>query len=549
MARAYTNYVTRRGQQIGGPGMVLNDAGGYGFVLDPFERLTRFLILGSEKGTYYVGELKLTAENAEGVIECIRQNGERVVDMAYTVNMENRAPKVDPSLFVMALCLCPKYAPNVNTRRLAERRVHQMVRTQSHKALFVSMIHPMGWNRIKRRMARRWYNSRSPEWIAFQGIKFRNRYEFPVRDILRLVKPRPEDQAHSDVYRYLVGKEVELTKLPDIAQRYVELWHDLSVAPEGIIPRTLAAIENGLPREALPTEALADLEVLRALLPKMPATALLRNLARLASRTLLTEREAIDYVCGRLRDIEWLRKARVHPFGVMLAMLVYRMGHSPARPGARAMSEQRWTVQPDILTALGNGFEGLINAEPRDDIRALFAVDYSGSMAQAAMGTPVSCALASSAIALVLGRAQKGSEFALFTTRVHRKMPITERTTFEDLVHRGPPEGTDIASPIAHALANREWYNAIVIITDNETWAGPVHVHIQMEEYRRKLNPNCKLVICGMTSSHANVVNPNDPQALGIVGLDGNVAKLINDFVGTPQHALIAADGEDDDDA
>lgn len=50
--------------------MAENSAGGYIFALNPFDRLRRFLILGSDASTYYANERELTRENAECVIEC-----------------------------------------------------------------------------------------------------------------------------------------------------------------------------------------------------------------------------------------------------------------------------------------------------------------------------------------------------------------------------------------------------------------------------------------------------------------------------------------------
>jgi 60 kDa SS-A/Ro ribonucleoprotein len=59
--------------------MVQNAAGGYVFQIGDWERLERFLIIGSDGGTYYASGAKLTAENAACAIRCIKENGERAV--------------------------------------------------------------------------------------------------------------------------------------------------------------------------------------------------------------------------------------------------------------------------------------------------------------------------------------------------------------------------------------------------------------------------------------------------------------------------------------
>ena len=63
-------------------GQVVNAAGGYGsFDVNDGLRLRRFLILGSEGGTLYAGEAKLTQENAAAIKRLIDDDkGAAVVD-------------------------------------------------------------------------------------------------------------------------------------------------------------------------------------------------------------------------------------------------------------------------------------------------------------------------------------------------------------------------------------------------------------------------------------------------------------------------------------
>ena len=54
---------------IPGAGQVSNSAGGFVWAIDEWARLRRFLILGSEGGSYYAGEWKLTRENWRQALE------------------------------------------------------------------------------------------------------------------------------------------------------------------------------------------------------------------------------------------------------------------------------------------------------------------------------------------------------------------------------------------------------------------------------------------------------------------------------------------------
>ena len=71
----FSTKTTPQSEPIPGTNQVPNSAGGFAWELDDWARLDRFLVLGSEGGTYYVGERKLTRENAAVVARCIAADG------------------------------------------------------------------------------------------------------------------------------------------------------------------------------------------------------------------------------------------------------------------------------------------------------------------------------------------------------------------------------------------------------------------------------------------------------------------------------------------
>ena len=63
---------TRRVPQwVALPGQGPNSAGGNAWAVDCWTRLRRFLVLGSEGGSYYASEWTLTRENAKAVEQCV----------------------------------------------------------------------------------------------------------------------------------------------------------------------------------------------------------------------------------------------------------------------------------------------------------------------------------------------------------------------------------------------------------------------------------------------------------------------------------------------
>ena len=84
-------------QPIPGSTQVQNSAGGYAWEVNDWTRLRRFLILGTEGGSYYATEQKLTLENAEAIKRCIAIDGVKTVKEIVAISDAGRAPKNDPA--------------------------------------------------------------------------------------------------------------------------------------------------------------------------------------------------------------------------------------------------------------------------------------------------------------------------------------------------------------------------------------------------------------------------------------------------------------------
>jgi 60 kDa SS-A/Ro ribonucleoprotein len=175
------------------PRQVLNSAGGYTFQIDPFQRLERFLILGAEGGTYYASERKLVIENAGCVRQCLDDNPIRAVHLISDISQQGRAPKNDAAVFALALAAAH---PSPAVRELALDALPVVCRIGTHLFQFVEAVDSMrGWGRGLRRGLSRWYESKTPEQLAYQVLKYQARNKWSHRDVLRLahLTPRPKE--------------------------------------------------------------------------------------------------------------------------------------------------------------------------------------------------------------------------------------------------------------------------------------------------------------------------------------------------------------------
>ena len=357
--------------------MAPNAAGGYGFTLSNWDRLDRFLIIGSVGGTYYVGQKKLTDENTTIVLECLKEDGVRTVKAAHQINTENRAPGTDEQLYVMALAA---QHGNTETKAAVRELLPDMLRTGTHVLHFGNMLFGQKpkLSRFRRRLIADWFANQDADKVAFQVLKYQSRDGVSQRDLLRYGHPKAPTLEHAAVYDWICGRTMIFTA-PTILIEHTNLQNYIAAGcPPAEKVLSLLAKNPRFPREALPSAALTDRQVLLALLPNTPLHALLRNLGSWTASWLFDPllpfgEGALHTACERLTDPEALRRARVHPFAIMLALMVYAGGHG-IRGG------KTWAPNRDIMDALERAFKIAFGAVEPIGQRILFAADVSGSM-------------------------------------------------------------------------------------------------------------------------------------------------------------------------
>jgi 60 kDa SS-A/Ro ribonucleoprotein len=523
-----SNKKTPQSQPIPGSAQVPNSAGGYAFAVDDWTRLERFLVLGSEGGSYYATERALTLENAQAVLRCLGKNGPETVERIVAVSEQGRAPKNDPAIFALALAAS---RGDEATRRAALSALTRVCRTGTHLFHFAEYVDGMrGWGRGLRGAVARWYNTLPAEKLAYQAVKYQRRDGWSHRDLLRLAHPKPRTEAHRILYHWVtqgwpgVGDEPH----PEAALRLVWAWERAKSAAS--VEEIIALVrEHGLPREAVPTEHLNDARVWRALLDAgMPMTALLRNLATMTRVGALDEWEVTERVIEQITDGARLRSARVHPIAVLSALRTYAQGQ-----GERG--QHTWTPIRRVVDALDRAFYAAFgNVEPTNK-RWLLALDVSSSMTCGQIaGVPgLTPRVASAAMALITAATEKDYQTVAFTTEL-TPLSISPRQRLDDVLRTVsglPFGGTDCAQPMLWAMKNRVPVDAFMVLTDSETWAGNVHPVQALREYRQRMGIAAKLIVVGMVASQFTIADPNDAGNLDVIGFDTATPQLIGDFV------------------
>ncbi len=534
---------TPQNMPIPGSAQVANSAGGFAWAVDDWVRLDRFLVLGSEGGTYYINERKLTLEDAEAVTRCIQLDGLRTVARIVEISEAGRAPKNDAALFALALAAG---TGDLATRRAAMAALPKVARTGTHLFHFMAYADNFrGWGRAMRRSIADWYNTMPAEKLAYQAIKYQQRDGWSHRDALRLAHPKASDEQRNALYFWIVNgwPDVGVTPHPDVALRSIWAFEraKLSESEDEIIDLIL---QYNLPWEAIPTQWLAMQRVWKTLLPKLPLTALLRNLARMTANGALTPlSHEVEMVVRRITDEPMLRKARIHPIALLAALTTYTSGQG-ARGGLK------WTPIQPLVDALDKAFYLSFGNVQATRKRMLLALDVSGSMGMGMVaGVPgLTPRIASAAMALITAATEKNHTIVAFSAASGgfggqwgggqsgiTPVNLSPRQRLDDVVKQVsaiPMGGTDCALPMMWALKNKVPVDAFVIYTDSETWHGTVHPVQALNEYRRQMGIAAKLVVVGMTSNGFSIADPNDAGMLDVVGFDTATPNLMAGFVG-----------------
>ena len=497
-----------------------NNAGGYSFTIDDMARLRRFLVLGTDGGTYYTNQADLTKDNAQVVLDLARTGTTDLVAEIVAVSQAGRAPKQNPTLFALAAACS---LGDDDGRKTALAALPLVARTGTHLFLFARYVEQFrGWGRGLRRAVGNWYLSKPVADVAFQAVKYQQREGWSHRDLLRLSHPETDEDARRNLFDWISGREAPLDGL-----RIVEGYQRAQAATTADEAARLVG-EYGLSWEMIPDQHINTAVVWEALLDKgMPQTALIRQLPRLTRLGLLSPLGArTGQVAAQLQSADRLLKGRVHPVNVLVAQRTYASGR-----GARGQSE--WQPSRPIVDALDAAFYAAFGAVEPANKRMMLALDVSGSMSfNPISGMPITPREASAALALVTAATEPSYEIAGFC-RSLTPLAISPRQRLDDAIHAVsnlPFGGTDCAQPMLHALANKLQVDTFVIYTDNETWAGHIHPHQALKQYRERTGIDAKLIVVGMTATRFSIADPSDPGMLDVAGFDSAVPTLITDF-------------------
>jgi 60 kDa SS-A/Ro ribonucleoprotein len=445
-----------------------NEAGGAAYRLAPKHALAQIAATGCFNGTYYASG----ASQLDELRKLIDQVDDNVFLAKLAVYARERASMKDmPAALLVALSkrdpalLHQVFARVVDNGRVL-RTVFQMVRSgQFGRTSLSSSL---------QRAFQRWLNEASEASVGkLLSASIGN--DPSLRDVLRLARPTPKDNASRALFGWLTGKETAKwapateADLPEQVQSLAAYRRAETAELQALILGDLSV------RWDLLADAAKGPLVWKGIARQMGPQALRMNLNTLLRHEVFgqngTDSEMVDYVAARIADEGEIRQSRQFPYQYLAAYL-----------------NADGQVPQKIKTALHQAAEIACGNIPQLAGPVVIGLDTSGSMSSPVTGhrgrgatTKMRCVDVAALFAAAILRRNPDSVIVPFDTKAYnvRLDPNDSILSLAERLAKYGGGGTDCSLPLREAnsrLRERQFAGA-VLVSDTESWVYQGRAH------------------------------------------------------------------------
>jgi len=481
----------------------INGAGGIAYQMSDKHALAQYVSTGTFNATYYATE----QDHLATILDlCSKVPTDFIAKAA--VYSRNRAYMKDMPAFLCAylaahdLTMLKKVFPLVITNGKMLRNFVQVIRSGA--------VGRKSFGTAIKRLIQDWLNARNGRNLFMDSVG----NDPSIVDVIKMVHPKAKDDSRNALYRYLIGKECDLSLLPKDVQAFEAYKTDRSNVVPDVDFRMLTALDLG-PAEWMAIAKTCSWQTLRM------------NLNTFARHGVFNDPAMVVSVAERLRDETAIRNAKAFPYQLLTAY------------------NNTADVPIQIQSALQDAMEIAISNVPRLDNSVYVFPDVSGSMRYPITGyrkgssSATRCVDVAALIAAAFLRTNERTvviPFEADVVNVRLNPRDSVMTNAQRLVAVGGG-GTNCAAPLA--LLNRENAGAdlIVYVSDNESWidsqsnyyGGRTATAEHWQKFKRR-NPHAKMVCIDLTpNTTTQVVNRQD--VLNIGGWSDVCFEVIADFV------------------
>jgi len=441
----------------------VNEAGGRAYKLEPKHALAQVAATGTFGNAFYS-----TAETQ--LVEVLKLIDE-VDDNQYLAKLalyarEKAFMKDMPAALLVALSvrdteLMHRVFDRVVDNGRVLRTVFQMIRSGQFKNK--AGKGRVGLSSSVQRAFQRWLNTASVGKLLSASIG----NDPSLRDILRMARPTPKDNARRAMFGWLTDKSIDKWAPATEADLPVEV-QSLIAYRNSESEEAQALIAGGLDnvRWDLLSDAAKGPTVWAALARKMGPQALRMNLNTLLRHDVLATSAMVDYVADRIADESEIRRSKQFPYQYFAAYL-----------------NADDNVPQKIKTALHKAAEIACGNVPELPGPVVIGLDTSGSMSSAVTGyrgrgatSKMRCIDVAALFAAAILRRNPDSVVIPFDTSVYdAKMdPNDSILSIAERLAKYGGGGTDCSLPLVAANQKhaKRKFAGIVLVSDNESWVG-----------------------------------------------------------------------------
>ncbi|MEZ6094246.1 MAG: TROVE domain-containing protein [Pirellulaceae bacterium] len=456
----------------------INEAGGRAYQLDPKHALAQVAATGTFGNTFY-SSAESQLEDVLKLIEAVDDN--RFLAQLALYAREKAFMKDLPAALLVALSVRDSVLMHQIFDRVVDngrvlRTVFQMIRSGQFKNREGKVR--IGLSSSLQRAFQRWLNNASVGKLLSASIGSNP----SLRDILRLARPTPKDNARRALFGWLTDKPIEKwspaseADLPADVQALIAFRQAENEDAQALIA---GGMENV--RWDLLSDAAKGPKVWSALARKMGPQALRMNLNTLfrhgvfdrnsslrdeSSQIGESRNNMIDFIACRLADEAEIRRSKQFPYQFFAAYL-----------------NADDSVPQKIKSALHRAAEIACGNVPELPGPVVIGLDTSGSMSGAVTGnrgrgatSRMRCVDVAALFAAAILRRNPDSIVIPFDTSAYEAKidPNDSILSIAQRLSKYGGGGTNCALPLeaATVLHNRRQFAGAILVSDNESWVG-----------------------------------------------------------------------------
>jgi 60 kDa SS-A/Ro ribonucleoprotein len=338
-----------------------------------------------------------------------------------------------------------------------------------------------------------------------------------LKDIIKMVHPKPNSESRSALYGYLLDKKYNPQHLCQLAKQF-ELFKK----------------EMGSEIPDVPFQMLTQLPLTDSHWKQIAANATWTqtrlNLNTFERHGVFKDAKLTQLLANKLQDAHQVEKAKVFPYQLFTAF-----------------KNMNSTIPSSVSIALQQAAEISMENIPTFPGQVYVMVDTSGSMSSPVTGhrgsvtSKMRCIDVAALVAAAIMRKNPNAEIIPFDTQVHshRLNPWDSVMTNAQKLSNFGGGGTDCSIALRHLNNTQASGDLVIYVSDNESWVDPTRYRstATMAEWVKfkSRNKNAKLVCIDVTPN--GTVQASDGNAiLNIGGFSDSVFEVIAKFTELGNH-------------